>query len=801
MNSQRKRRYLSTILLAVFGLMLFAPGTTQAVHAQNQGDVTLTAHAGFDGNCKQNAWIPIRVKVENKGADLNARIQVAYENTIGGKSAHAVDISLPTNSRKEMFLYLYPDKYLSKVSVDVVVGDQVIVTTPLNINCIGSESLMIGSLSSDTLSTISINHDVQFAGFVRVAQLQLTDLPDQPQGWESLDALVIANVDMGSITDKQRIALKGWLAQGGKLLMTGGPQWQGTINGLDEILPVALNGTKTLNDLSALQAYAKTSIVLDAASSPAIVATGKLQPKSVVLLEQDGVPLLVQKQFGAGSIYYLAADPSLQPLKSWGGMPIFYGHLLGTHSFHPGWSNPEWDSSAANQALAALPALGLPPTLYVLCLLGIYILVIGPINYLILRRMKRQELAWITIPAFVLLFTLVAYFSGFWIRGARPILNRLAIVNAWDGIDQAQVRGLVGVYAPIRTKYTLQAGGLFLPYPFDSNNQTLQTNQGWLSVLHGTEILLPDILVESGGMKSTFLSGSVPAIKITHNLVLALSESNPTITGSITNNSKYTLKNAVLITVDDAKKLGDLAPGATKRVQAVLSFSPVGSDIYDFQSQNLYSYSQNDQPDDRVIRQNALMRALQTSGQIKNKVTSGIYLIGWVDDALLATSVQGQSFDSYDTTFYTLALSPTLSSKPGPIKLTPGLFSWESSTPDLSPYMSDYYGRDIPPGGYSLTFKLAVPIHYSSVKSLKLGLNANNITTNKPTGIKVSLRDWQTGQWVAIADVTWGSMEIPDPARFVGPEGEISLRIDPITNANRNFGQITTSYFTLVVEP
>ncbi len=789
------------MLLAVLFFLLLVPSTTQRVYAQSQGDVTLTAQLGFDGSCKLNTWIPIRVKVENKGADFNARVQVSYQNDKAGQSAYAIDLSLPTNSRKEMFLYLYPDGYLGKLSVDVLSGDKVLATTPLNIKCIAGENTLIGVISSDSLPQFASLRDAPFTGFVRVAQLQLADLPDQSQGWDGLDALVISGADTGSITDPQRTALKDWLAQGGKLFVAGGPKWQGAASGLGDLLPIALNGTRTLSSLSALQSYIQSSAPLDNSVS-AVVATGQVRPNAVVLLEQDGVPLLVEKQIGAGTIYFFAADPALQPLDKWSGMSVLYDALLGSQSARPAWTNTTWDVPAANQALAALPSLGLPPTLYVLCLLGIYILVIGPINYFVLRRLKRQEWAWISIPAFVVLFTLVAYFSGFLIRGPRPILNRLTIAQAWDGVDQAQTRSLVGVYAPARTKYTLQTGNAFLAYPFDSNGESLQANQGWLAVRQDQDVLLPDVLVESGGMKAAFLSGNLPALAITHNLVLSLNAGFPKITGTITNNSKYTLRDVVLLTSDDRRKLGDLPPGAKKDVQLYLMSDPKGSDISDAQANGGYPYYPSygsGKVDDRLVRQQALLQSLQTSGQRSARVTSGIYLTGWLDDPLLSTTVQGQSPENYDTTFYTLQLSPTVQQDAGPIKLTPGLFQWESSTPDLSPFMDSYYGMNMPGGGYALNFTLAVPVHYHAVKSLVLNLQGNNTSGSSRVAIRVSLKDWTTGQWVLVKDLSWGNIDIADPANYVGPGGKISLKLDS-GNVN-NYEQITASYFTMVVEP
>jgi hypothetical protein len=779
--------YFIIITVMIFTLF-FVVGEKQKAHAQSSDDVTLTASAGFSGYCTENRWIPVRVTVENKGADLDARIRVAYENGPTGKFSSAADLSLPTTSRKELFLYIYPQGYNQKLSVSLMAGDHALAVTNLKVTCIPTENLMIGLLTDQPSAYDILSETTPLNGFTRVAQLQPADLPDRAQGWEGLDALVIAGVDTGTITDRQHQALGLWLANGGKLLIVGGPKWQATTSGLDEFLPIDLSTTQTITGLSELQNYFKTP---DALGGTALLAVGTVRPKAEVLVRQDGIPIIVEKQVGFGTVYYLAADPGLQPLSTWEGMQSVYSHLLGAAPLQPAWTTGAWHPSYSNQALSALPELGLPSALYIFGLLGVYILIIGPLNYFILWRVKRQELAWISIPALVILFTVFAYFSGYFIRGTRPILNRLAVVQAWDGVERAQVRALVGIYSPNRENYTLQSGDAFMPHPADSDNQGVQTNQNWLSLQQGLDILVPDILVESGGVKAAALQGSIPAITLTHDLVISLNSTGSVLSGTITNTGKHTLQDAVLITPHDSKNIGDLAPGAAKQVQTLLNVNSQGSDFYNLQSQSAYS-SYLDDSDGKAFRQNALMHAVMIEGY--GKGNAGIYLMGWVDEALLPTRLQGKESDSIETTLYVSMLSPIFRMAAEPLKLSPGLFMWESSNPDFVPY--SLYPESIPTGGYVLSFRLAAPLRYSAVQSLILSLDGDGI----PGDVSAFLWDWQRAEWVPIKIRAWGNIDIPDPSAYVGPGTEIRLKIDA-GNSNQNYTEINSSYFTLVVEP
>ena len=120
MKHQRQVRFSPYILLTALISVLLVSGSHQEVFAQSQGDVSLTVQAGFNGVCKDNHWFPVRITVENKGADLNARVQVSADDVRGGQLVYASDISLPNTSRKELFLYVSPAGLGTKLTASVM---------------------------------------------------------------------------------------------------------------------------------------------------------------------------------------------------------------------------------------------------------------------------------------------------------------------------------------------------------------------------------------------------------------------------------------------------------------------------------------------------------------------------------------------------------------------------------------------------------------------------------------------------------------------------------------------------------
>lgn len=665
--------FVRKILFVAMLCALFVTRAGDKVWAQDQAAVTVTARAGLRGFCKSDKWLPIHVTVENKGTDVDARVQASYKNSASGQTAVGMDISLPATSRKEFFLYITPEGVMRNFTVSVLDGDKTLAKTNLNISC-GVDQTTLAGILADNPSNYNILNNVRpLSNAMKTVQLEIADLPDLAQGWGMLDALVISNVDTGSLTSEQTQALELWLAGGGKLFVTGGIQWQSTAAGLGDLLPLQPSSTKKAG-LSALSAYAMEPDSL--AEGAATLATGKLQAGANTLVEQDGIPLLVEKEIGFGKVYYFAADPALSPLNDWDGMEIIYEHLLAFKSPKPSWASGSWDIYQANTALSTLPELSLPSFVYICCWLGLYIVIIAPVNYFFLRRRKKTELAWVTVPVLVFIFTCMAYFSGYAYRGTKPILNRIMLAQGWQGVDKAQVTALVGVYSPTRTTYNVESREQTLLYPFPSINESLQGNNSWLSTKTNSGTVVPDVRVEIGGVQSLGMDGYLPLLSIQHDLTYVLSDKTPVLKGSVTNASGHELKDAVLITSSGWEVLGDVAPGESKKINLILS-SPnsAGASRYVLTSALGWDVLPNDKIEER--RRSAFFNAVSTSYNDNLSVNSGVYLMAWTDNKIpVPVTLQDEDPTVTDTLFHVEKLTPAVEVELGKLKLTSSVYGW-----------------------------------------------------------------------------------------------------------------------------
>jgi hypothetical protein len=457
----------------------------------------------------------------------------------------------------------------------------------------------------------------------------------------------------------------------------------------------------------------------------------------------------------------------------------------------------------------------------------IYLIIIGPLNYLVLRRLKRRELAWLTIPGIVLVFSGAAYISGYQLSGTRALLHQLTVVQVWPDSEQAQVDVLIGLFSPRRASYDVEfAPGLLVrPMPdyggYGGSAETLKIEQSDSSRLSGVN-------TEVAAVKSFVAQGQIPAPSFSSALTLDVASGGTlSLRGTVTNLSDLTLTDVVLLGPGpgSAQKIGRLNPGQTEAVSLYLggararpsppnTIAPVSlastvglppppyggnydstlDDVFGTSGGYYYNYGDREQ-----FRRFSLFSSV--IDQYNNAGRgNGIYLVGWTAAAPREVSarVTNHAFDTLDTTLYLIALRPEINSGSGTRMVAPpALMTWTvieaSSAQGGTPSPYDYYAYA--GDRYSIRFAPAQPLVFRSVQELTLRLTSYGMTGIPD--LNVELWDFSENRWSLQRGLIWGENAIPDPARFVGPGGEILVRVE-----NASFAQVSIENvdFTLVVE-
>ena len=170
---------------------------------------------------------------------------------------------------------------------------------------------------------------------------------------------------------------------------------------------------------------------------------------------KDGDKGIVWKvPYGAGCIFISAFDLGLEPIASWTGNKMFWENILNSHLSTEkismlkdievrrnfGMGSRTVQSDYVREALGfGIKEMDLPSFSKLLLVLAAYLLVVGPVNYIILKRFDRREWAWFTIPIIVIIFSGIIYGLGYTAKGSEVVTNTISVVRLEQNSDTASV--------------------------------------------------------------------------------------------------------------------------------------------------------------------------------------------------------------------------------------------------------------------------------------------------------------------------------------------------------------------------
>ncbi len=756
------------ILLAISALLPLAVSAQPTTSLTSQtANLSMEVRAGFDGYCRTAAggrWCPFYIVLANEGADITGELQIAVGNTGGSEpDRYVAAVMLPSHSRKAYFLYIPPNNTASNVTVFLYSGPRVLDSQTVTLSWLGEKDRLYGVASGD-LSALNFLVDVAPAGGkAAVARVNLDMLPPDPLAWEALDVLIVSDVDTTVLSREQRKALEIWISQGGQLIVGGGAGAARTAAGLADLLPTTIGATRSVDNLRALDAQ----FGLKTAPGPYAVADSTLRDGSALIV-QDGLILLARRPHGAGQVDFLAFDAAINPFGRWEDNKTLWRFIAG-----PVVVNRQRIAvrmgGTARDAVNSIPGLVLPSTWQIIGFMLLYTILIGPVNYIILRKMDRRELAWFTIPTLILVFTACAYMTGFQVRGAQAIVHQMAVLYTPENTRIGRITGVVGVFSPRRTFYNLQIPGSrvrALSDAYYSGSANFQP----LRIYEETDrTRVRDLRVDVGGIRPFLVERYAEAPKIEADLRLVGGQRTGLALEGKIRIGETPLKGAVLLVGRQEQRLGDLAAGAVVDVNIPCSsYGTISASGLPGRILGAGPYGGNDE----LSRQYRFLQALFPGDG--PGLGDGGYLIGWSDEPVLPVEVEERSSRTIATTLYIYSLPVEALEAGTEVEIPPSLISRQVEKTDGAVNTWDEgfgMGQD---SQIVLRFTVWQGVLVRQVDKVTLELQGRH-AGRMP---KVSLWNVENAAWEEIPIGGWGKHALPNGAAYIIPPGELLLRME-----------------------
>ena len=449
------RPLVATALLAIIALGLIPAPALAAAEG-----LTMEAHALLDGHARVGSWMAISVHMKNDGPAIDGELRMA--GGAQGRTRFGQVVDLPTLSDKTFLLYAQPPAFGRELEVALVVGDQVVAKTKVGFTIHDGSQLIVGVVAErpgDIVGAIDLLPNQNQLAPV-IVPLDPEDLPERVEAWGGLDRLVWQDLDSNRLTTGQLASLRGWVAGGGRLVIVGGTAGPGTLSAFpDTLLPY--RPTATVDVPAGSLTSLVGSVPAGTADLPAL--GGALIEGRTLVTSGDRV-VAAERGYGNGGVTLIGFDPSTTWIADGAAGETLWRRLLPSRAAT---GLVLGDDSQLVSAVSQLPALALPPIGGLIVLLGAYILLVGPINYFVLRRMDRRDWAWITMPALIGIFAVGAYGYGALLRGSEVLINEVALVRGSPGTTDGTAQVYIGVFSPSRGNYQLQRAGWRAPVGAD----------------------------------------------------------------------------------------------------------------------------------------------------------------------------------------------------------------------------------------------------------------------------------------------------------------------------------------------
>lgn len=786
-------KYLPFLLLCFW---LAASVSPAQAHTQQQPGLAVTARAGYDGFYKAAYWMPVFVTLANSGPPVEGELRIIDEAPISDEDTiYRTPISLPTQSNKRVALYVYLPNARTNLRVALVDGDDNVIyeSATNDLTRQPDDEILYGVVSPDPGEFAFLENVVGRRPGAATAFLGLEDLPEVSAAWNALDVLVLNDVDAAQISPAQRQALEAWLSTGGQLVVTGGANWQKTTAGLEDLLPVTASGSESMADLPALAALVGEPF---RDPGPYLVTTSSLT-RGELIYHENGLPLLARTQHGRGDVYFLALDPRFAPLLDWDGAETIFTAVANRVSPPTIWGAPPQTGFAARNAVTSLPDLNLPSVWQMALFLLLYTVVVGPMNYWLLKRRRKLELAWLSIPLFILGFTAVTYFTGFQLRGNAVIINQMSVAYSHVDGEQARVHSLVGLYSPRRTAYDLLFPADTLTRPFSEG--TFRQTPNLDAISYSGQNSLDGVRVDVSDIEPFIAQTDRPALALAAEGTLNRETNRIRLNASVQNNSDVTLEGVVFIIGNNVISLGNLEPGEVEPVSSILSGAASGNAPLTSRANIILGLDYFNDP--VLYPRYQLLEAIEGdrfSGSTLPLPTDAALLLGWTEDPLISITTNKGRVEQINTNLHImeipLASDLTRQSDAGALELPPFLLDWHvlESTTNAVPAISDL---DLNGGWVSFEFQPHESFQDAGLQELAIHLEKNVATASVPA---LWLWHWAGERWVELDEVAWGKMVIANPAAYLGEGNRLRLKLQD----NGNNTRVTAVYpiYTLNME-
>jgi len=561
------------MLVALAGLALLAD-------LQAASKLLLAVNPNFTNGRAEDG---LAIDVENNGQDAKGVVRVSSS---GGVSLYPIE--LPRGAKKHFVAYPMRAPEYSYEQIEVLLDtDRGSIQVSANNDYTGDQGQLALEISDETGGLQFLADSAAAPAYPgapvagKACYAKPEDAPARLSAYASAKGVVLG-AGAERMSDGAVAALKEYVIAGGRLVLVGGsgspvfrdPRWADTI-------PITGLHAETRDiSIKANGARFKASLSVQA---------GTPLPGSIVM--PGGVIVHYQ---GLGGVIVIPFDILDGPAKKWLGRPKFLSSLLATqtgadvwqgagpgneYGYGYGYGGPmrRYGGSYPGAMTAGAPrrddpfAFEPPRPETVLWIILCYLVLVAPVNFLILRKLRRSELAWFTTPliSFVFAGFLLKLAAGLYLGKMMTESRGTLLVS--EHMPNGVFRGSTQLFFPTGGSYDLGLSGVDQISSGDANRYGAPSlNAEPLTAVDADQFLVPGLSVHNLQFKELTYEQLVDAKEL---LSLSARRVGNKLEVAITNRSPYELSGGSVFIEGKTQSTTQaidpgltIAPGATVHV-------------------------------------------------------------------------------------------------------------------------------------------------------------------------------------------------------------------------------------------
>lgn len=433
--------------------------------SKNNNEINLNVTVGFDNQVKVASQNPVRIEITNTGEEINGEVQCIIDQDSGESIIYAKEIQIPQGSSKEVRMMIPFYTIQKKVEFRIVQKEKVIYQQDIKLSKFISPNQPMVAIISDQPDSYRYFNSVNYNYYNEknyttyygqaTAEEQTTETIDPVvfyfDTFEEMNAFdnfeffnfIVIGASQNLVVDAEiEGKLLSWVSKGNTLLFETGEDYQR----LYSFLPSSI----TNYQVERIETVTEPVYIFEYPFSHAVGKSS--DPESSFEYDENNVSIAEYTQMGQGQIINVLVDLSTGYYKDWQLKGQVYGQIIahgvkGSQSLANGlYQDPNFIGNNLSDLLNYIPNEKRPPYGLISIVLLIYIVLVGPILYLIFLKLDKRDFLWFAIPGSAVAVILLLYIVGFGTRYEKPIMNSVSSIDLSDGDNQIKINTRFAIF-------------------------------------------------------------------------------------------------------------------------------------------------------------------------------------------------------------------------------------------------------------------------------------------------------------------------------------------------------------------